>query len=248
MAAVVGERRLEGSVPGDDPILGLAVLRESFLLGTSDGLLTSADGFTWRRVPGFGGETLVAGAADMVVVVSGGRLSATSDLRTFDPLPADPGRATALAAASDGTVWVAGGSGRLLVVNPDGSTTRLSLKGGPRQVLSLAVLPGEPRTILAGGLSDGLWRSVTAGREWEQILGTPIRAVQADPAEPGRYLIGTAAGALTASRTAPEFTDLRQPVEALAESAGTFYAITLDRLLYESEDGTTWSVRAQDSG
>lgn len=247
VAAVVQGRRLEGSVPGKAPILGLAVAPGGFLLGTSDGVLASTDGFTWEPVPAFIGESLVAGGGGVVAVASGGELSLSSDLERFTPVPAKLDRPSALTVAPDGTVWIADGS-RLVAHGASGAAREISLGGGPGRALSLGVTGGEPVRILAGDLSEGLWQTSGEGGEWERILGTPLRALQVDPGEPGRYLIGTAAGVLTAARTAPEFTDLRLPVEALAEFDGTFYAITLDRLIYESADGTRWSARTPGAG
>ncbi len=246
VAAVVNGRRLQGSVPGKAPILGLAVSPNGFLIGTSDGVLSSSDGSSWKRVPGFEGESLVAGSGSTIAVVSGGALSVTSDLAVFRPVSGDLDRPTALTVTSQGQIWVADESGVHFTGEGPGLPNPVPLEGGPGEVLSLGVQSGDADdrpTILAGGLSSGLWRSDDGGMKWQRILGTPTRAILVDPAEAERYFIGTAGGVLAASRTTPEFTDLRLAVEALAESEGTFYAITAERLVYESKDGLKWTAR-----
>lgn len=237
--AVVNARRLEGTVPGKAPILGLAATADGFLAGTAGGLLSSTDGVAWEPVERFDGETLVAGSGSTVALVNGGKVSVTSDLEEFAPVPGEVENATALTVTPNGRMWVAAGAERLLTGDSAGlEPSEAPRRGGPREVLSLGARDGE---LLAGGLSSGLWRY---DGTWQRILGTPIRAILVDPASPDRYLLGTSAGVLVAGRTAPEFTDLRLPVEALTESDGTYFAITGDRLLYESQDGVTWTARA----
>lgn len=241
--AVVNARRLEGSVPGKAPILGLAAAGNGFLIGTADGMLKSADGVTWEPVAGFEGEVLVAGGGSTAVVVAGRRVSVTSNLEEFSPVGGRLDDPTAVSATPQGRYWIADREGNRLISGDETgfAPSDISLAGGPREVLSLAVVGGEGTEVLAGGLTSGLWRF---DGTWQRILGTPIRAILADPASPDRYFLGTSGGVLVAGRTAPEFTDLRIPVEALTEAGGTYYAITSDRLLYESQDGTTWTARA----
>ncbi|HEX2052689.1 MAG TPA: hypothetical protein VHJ78_03045 [Actinomycetota bacterium] len=241
VAAVLNARRLEGSVPGKAPILGLAATPEGFLIGTANGVLSSADGREWRRVAGFEGESLVAGSGGTVAVLSGGRVAVASNLQDFTPVPGEVEQATALTVTPAGRIWVAGGADLLLAGDRSGlGAADVTRDDGPEEVLSLGVRGEAGTTVLAGGLSSGLWR-FDGG--WQRILGTPIRAVLIDPASDDRYFLGTSAGVLVAGRTAPEFTDLRLPVEALAESEGTYYAITADRLLYQSRDGLQWEAR-----
>jgi len=244
VTAVVSSRRLEGSVPGRAAILGLAALPGGFLLGTSDGVLSSTDGVTWERVPGFEGETLVAGSGGTAAAAGSRGVSITTDLVSFRQVPADLGRPSALTVAPGGSLLVAQPE-QLVVLQERGPVSTISLEDGPTGILSIAIREdgaSRDRTILAGGLSSGLWRLEGEGG-WQKILGTPIRAILMDPAHPERYLIGTAGGVLTAGPTAPEFTELRLGVEALAEFEGRYYAITADRLLYESADGLAWTVR-----
>ena len=246
VAAVLNARRLEGSVPGRAAILGLAASPEGFLLGTSDGVLSSSDGLTWERVAGFHSDSLVAGSAAIVAVVSERRLHVAPDLKSFRPVPAQLDRPTALTVTRRGRVWVADRS-VLLAGDTTGLQASTPLEDGPQEVLSLGVLEESgqvPELILAGGLSSGLWRLDDTAAGWQRVLGTPIRAILMDPVKPGRYLLGTAGGVLVAGPTAPEFTDLRLAVEALAESDGTYYAITADRLIYSSQGGSRWSALA----
>lgn len=241
--AVVSSRRIEGSLPGRSPILGLSVSESGFLSGTSSGLLSSSDGRNWAVVEDFDRESLVAGSGDGVVVLSGGTLYRSADLESFVAAPGELGRASALGVAPGGRIYVAREGRGLLVIDGDGSQTTISLNGGPPEVLALAVDEGETPVILAGGLSSGLWRSGDGGESWMRILQTPIRAVLIDRKRPGRVLIGTAGGVLASTQTDPwEFTDLRVPVEALAETSEGYFAITADRLLYESEDGAAWEA------
>jgi hypothetical protein len=57
----------------------------------------------------------------------------------------------------------------------------------------------------------------------------------------GRTFLATAGGILV-SRDARtwEFTDLREPVEAIAQTAESYFAVTAARLVYESSDGQGW--------
>lgn len=243
VVAVVNSRRIEGSLPGRSPILGLAVTPAGFLSGTANGLLSSTDGRNWAVVEDFDRQSLVSGFGDGAVVLSGGTLYRSADMENFAALPGELGRASALSVAPGGRIYVAREGAGLLVVDGDGSQRTISLEGGPPEVLALAVGEGEVPVILAGGLSSGLWRSDDGGVRWMRILQTPIRATLIDRKQSGRVLIGTAGGVLTSTPTDPwEFTDLRVPVEALAETADGYFAITAERLLYESEDGIAWQA------
>jgi hypothetical protein len=112
-------------------------------------------------------------------------------------------------------------------------------------VLAFAVGAADRPLMLAGGLSSGLWRSEDGGSHWERILGTPVRAALVDRREAGRLMIGTAGGVLTSTPTRPwEFTDLRVAVEALTQTGDGYFAVTADRLLYQSGDGLKWVTMA----
>jgi hypothetical protein len=241
VAAVVKGARVKGSVPGKGAILGLAVTGDGFLIGTSEGLLTSADGRTWTRVDGFSGETLVAGTGRGAVLYNDGELF-YADRGKFAEATAELAGASALTSTPDGTVYAARGR-ELVVLAPDGKRRTVEFDQGPPRILALAV--GDTGSeLMAGGLSTGLWRSDSGGKEWTRILETPIRAALIDRGKPGRRLIGTAGGVLWSTETRPwQFTDLRVPVESLAETPDGYFAITADRLLYESEDGLEWKVR-----
>lgn len=243
MAAVVNGRRIQGSVPGDAPILGLAASEEGFVIGTSKGVLTSSDGQTWSPVEEFSGSSLVAGAGAEVVVLSGGALYRSSDLSAFSPVQEGLGRATALTATPDGNVYVARGAEEILVLDPGGGSSPIEVSEGPPEMLAFAVGEGDRPLMLAGGLSSGLWRSEDGGSRWDRILGTPVRAALVDRRESGRLMIGTAGGVLTSTPTRPwGFTDLRVAVEALTQTGEGYFAVTADRLLYGSADGLKWEI------
>lgn len=243
VAAVVKGARVKGSVPGKAAILGLAATEDGFLIGTADGVLTSSDGSTWTAVDEFSGESLVAGTGSGVALWSSGTLYRSADLENFTEAVPDLKGLTALTGLTDGTVLGARGR-ELILVGADGDPKSVDFEDGPREILALAAGEGSADEMLAGNLSSGLWRSEDEGRSWERILETPIRAALLDRAEPGRRLIGTAGGVLWSTVTEPwQFTDLRVPVEALAETENGYLAITSDRLLFESRDGLEWKVR-----
>lgn len=242
LAAVVKGARVKGSVPGKGAILGLAVTGDRVLIGTSEGLLTSSDGRTWTAVEGFPGETLVTGTGEAAVVYHDGTLYRSADPGKFNEIASGLPDVSALTSAANGTVYAARGR-QLLVIDPAGEQRTVEFSEGPPRTLALAV-DGDASVLLAGGLSTGLWRSDNGGAEWSRILETPIRAALIDRAKPGRRLIGTAGGVLWSTETRPwQFTDLRVPVEGLAETSDGYFAITADRLLYESDDGLEWKVR-----
>lgn len=243
IAAVVKGARVKGSVPGKAAILGLAATGDGFVIGTADGVLTSADGSTWTAVDEFSGESLVAGAGSGVALLSRGTLYRSDDLENFTEAVPDLDGVTALTGGSDGTVTAARGR-ELVRIGPAGAQELVAYERGPREILALSAGEGSSAEMLGGNLSTGLWRSEDGGRSWERILETPIRAALVDRAEPGRRLIGTAGGVLWSTQTEPwQFTDLRVAVEALAETEDGYLAITSDRLLFESADGLEWKVR-----
>lgn len=242
LVAVVKGARIKGSVPGKGAILGLAATGDGFLIGTSEGLLTSADGRTWARVDRFSGETLVAGSGGEAVVYNDGTLFRSAGSGKFTEAAAGLAGISALTSTPGGTVYAARGR-ELVVLAADGKRRTVEFDQGPPRILALAVGDTESE-LMAGGLSTGLWRSESGGEEWSRILETPIRAALIDRAKPGRRLIGTAGGVLWSTETRPwQFTDLRVAVESLAETPDGYFAITADRLLYESEDGLEWKAR-----
>ncbi len=248
VVAVVKGARIQGSVPGKGAILGLAVWSEGYVIGTSDGLLTSSDGKDWSPVPSFDGETLVAGAGSEVVAVSGNKLFRSAGSKGFSAVEESLPAVRALSGTGDGTAYLAADSMKIVRVARGGEPVAGEFEDGPPQILALSVAD-DGATMLAGDLNTGLWRSEDAGTEWTRILQTPIRAALVDRATPGRQLIATAGGVLWSTRADPwQFTDLRVGVEALAQSADGYFAVTADRLLFESEDGLSWrSVVGRDA-
>ncbi|CAN5835020.1 hypothetical protein BH23ACT12_BH23ACT12_10130 [soil metagenome] len=247
LVAVFKGVRVKGSVPGKGAILGLAAIGDGLVIGTADGVLTSADGSTWIVVDGFSGESLAASAGADVFVLSSGNLYRSSDLENFTESVPDLGGVTALTAGSEGTVYAARPA-EVLTIPPGGPPSPRGFDRGPPEILALAVGEGASTGMLAGDLSSGLWQSEDSGFTWSRILETPIRAVLLDRAEPGRRFIGTAGGVLWSTVTQPwQFTDLRVPVEALAQTPDGYLAITGDRLLFESADGLTWKVRSPET-
>jgi photosystem II stability/assembly factor-like uncharacterized protein len=245
MAAVVNGRRIEGSVPGSAPILGLAATPQGFVIGTSGGVLTSDDGKTWTPVDEFSGSSLVAAAGSEVVVLNDGVLFRSSDLQTFTEVQGGLGSGTALTGTPEGNLYLARGPEDLLELDLEGGSQPVQIVEGPPEMLALAAGDGERPVMLAGGLSAGLWRSEDGGSRWSRILGTPIRSALVDRREPGRLMIGTAGGVLTSTPTRPwDFTGLRVAVEALAQTADGYVAVTADRLLYRSADGLEWETAA----
>lgn len=248
LVAVFKGARVKGSVPGSGAILGLAVTGEGFVIGTADGVLISADGSTWTAVDGFAGGSLAASAGADAVVWNSGKLYRSSGLEDFTHYPPELQKITALTGGAGGTVYAAG-PGEVFRIQPGRPVSSRSFDGGPPEILALAVGEGSPPGMLAGDLSSGLWLSEDNGESWSRILETPIRAVLLDRAEPGRRFIGTAGGVLWSTQTEPwQFTDLRVPVEALAQTPDGYFAITGDRLLFESADGLAWKVRSPETG
>jgi photosystem II stability/assembly factor-like uncharacterized protein len=180
----------------------------------------------------------VAGEGSSAVLVNRGRLYRSDDLESVRPLVAEVGDAAALAVASDGGIYLATGSGRFFRTAGQGQPEEIEAKGGPDEVLALAA---APPTLLAGGLTSGLWRSEDSGASWGRILGTPTRAVMFDRRGAGRSFIATAGGVLASEDGRQwEFTGLRDPVETLAQTPDSYFAITAERLVYQSADGVNW--------
>ncbi|MGQ0679045.1 MAG: hypothetical protein ACT4OM_05210 [Actinomycetota bacterium] len=245
IAALVNFRQVAGAVPGAQAILGLAASSEGFLAGTADGAYFSPDGRQWVRISGFVGETVVAGdGAGGALALYRDEVFEASDLRSFTKRGSVPDGTVAPAVGPAGEIYLAIADGRFYRFG-ESSPVEFATEGAPEELIALAVSLTEPMVLLAGGLSSGLWRFTEGEGRWTRLLGTPTRAVLVDEGTPGRSFIATAGGVL-GSRDGRvwEFTELREPVEALAQSAGTIFAITSSRLLYESVDGTVWKARA----
>lgn len=248
VVAVLTTRQVEGSVPGKAAILGMAVVPDGFLIGTAGGAFSSRDGATWIRVKRFSGATLVANAAAGALALNGGRIYETADLESFSPRGKAVAGAVALAGNASGEIFLATGDGRFFRSGPGGTPVEIAARGGPPDVVTLAVFPGSNQ-LLAGGLSSGLWRSAGGGVVWTRVLGTPTRSALLDGRFPGRGLIATSGGVLVSQDGRQwSFTDLREPVEALSQSPTGYFALTASRLLYESADGLTWQARETAGG
>jgi hypothetical protein len=241
IAALVSSRQLAGAIPGDDPILSMAAIEKGFLVGTAGGLYASPDGKRWAQVKGFlGRRALVARAADKAVVLHEKNLLATSDLKTYEAIHDFPRGGLALAGDREGNIYVTEDAKHLVLFEAGGSVRRVTATGGPKEILTVAGIPGDPAVILAGGLTSGFWRSPGGDNDWRNILKTPTRAILADGAKQDRIFLGTPGGIFYSNDQGFTWTysDMRLPVEALAEHQGVYYAITSDRLLYFSKTGT----------
>ena len=241
VAALFSLRSLEGAIPGKAAILGFATDGRAFVIGTANRAYTSLDGRTWSAVQGLEGPTLVAGGESGAVLLNGGKLYRSEDLRTLNPLPGEAGEAAALAVASTGEIYLATGAGRFFRAAATGRPQEIEGDRGPDEVLALAAGEGSPAPLLAGGLTSGLWRSDDGGARWSRILGTPTRAAMLDRQVAGRGFIATAGGVLVSTDGRQwEFTDLRDAVEALAQTQDSYFAITAARLVFQSPDGLEW--------
>lgn len=247
VAALLSLRSMEGAIPGKAAILGFATDGRAFLIGTANRAYTSLDGRTWSAVQGLEGPTLVAGGESGAVLLNGGRLYRSEDLRTLTLLPGEAGEAAALAAAPTGEIYLATGPGRFFRAAANGKPQEIEGDPGPDEVLALAAGEGSPAPLLAGGLTSGLWRSDDGGARWSRILGTPTRAAMLDRQVAGRGFIATAGGVLVSTDGRLwEFTDLRDAVEALAQAEGSYFAITAGRLVFQSADGRAWRPLTQE--
>lgn len=236
---LITSRTIVGAVPGRSPILGMAAIDDGFLVGTSRGAFVSRDGVTWSAVKDLSrSEALVADGRTQSPVLSEGTVWLTRDLSAFEKR-SQVGRGIAMAVGADDSVYVVKDPGHILRIS-DGQTQELAFSRGPQEIVSIAVVDGG--SLLAGGLTSGLWESKD-GVTWRRLLQTPTRAIMVDPAIKGRIFIGTAGGILFSNDEGRRwrFTGMRLPVEALAESAGKFFALSTDRLVYRSTDGVSWS-------
>lgn len=238
IVAVLSVRHLQGSIPGSDSILSLAVIHQGFLVGTTGGVLASPDGRTWLPATNIPREPVgVASDGTTSYVLAGGVLKSTGDLHAF----------TTLATGVTGTVMAPGPSGSVDVVA--GRTVERIL--GPAALPPLARVPLSPVFAVAvdGGSADsvlvagiaGLWRTDDAGATWQRLLGTPTQAVLIDPANSQRILLGTPGGMLESLNGGLSWrqTELRSDIHGLSWGRGKFFAVTTERVVYGSNDGAT---------
>lgn len=255
---LLSTRSIEGAVPGKAPLLGLAVVQGQFLAASETGLYLSPDGKTWSKPRSFSKEAaLLAGIGPKNAIVLSGRglfrFDAPGSFRLLLPGPTD---GTALG-SSGGSAYIARGINSILVIGPPclsgvspdtecrhpESSGTLRLRRGPSEILALDAAPSNPVMFFAGGLRSGVWRSAAPELRWQKVLATATRAVLVDDLDPRRIYIGTAGGLLVSKDQGLSwsFTDLREPVEALAQWQDTLFALAGNRLVFRSSDGERWA-------
>lgn len=264
IAAVFTLRRPGGAVPTEAPVLGLAAVGDAFLVGTDAGFFASEDGVSWAMNPQLqGGRVLVASAEGLAATRSAeGGVSVTRrtpDLDDVDEVSDPAPLGTAMALDREGVAYVAISDSvePLFSVDPEGEV-RLVYRGeeGPRDILSLAVVPAPDRLrILAGGLVAGLWELDTrlpdddAGTppRWRQLSEVGATAVSFDPEDPDHLFMGTPGGLLMSGNSGRSwgFTEMRSPILGITVREDRFYVLTDDRLLFGSDDGdSAWEPAA----
>lgn len=252
MVAFVSLRRIKGSVPGNAPILSVAVVEESYLVATDEGVLVTKNLDEWT--PLFGDVktrshvSMIEGQA-VIRYEKGDRrfVARTFHLPDFDTVADKGPLGTAFSAGQSGVSFVGLSEqkkGRIVAIGSEGVVEEVAIDGvAPREITALQVVPGEAAKIYAGGLTSGLW--VASGfpdaASWVKLISTPIRAILTDPGDPSVLLIGTQGGVLLSASEGRtwRFTQMRIPVEALATYDGSVYAVTGERVLYRSDDGDT---------
>lgn len=261
-------RNVEGGVPGQAPLLGLAVSSGRFFASSETGLYESVDGKTWSKPAMFSGRpALVAGVEpDAAAVLSGGRLYRAGGAGDYTSV--STGRIDGqVLASSGGSLLIAVDQRNVTVlpaeclssVPPDprcsgkNPSSSLHLEGGPPEILSLDAVPSTPPVFFAGGLRAGVWRSSTPEKAWLRVLHTAARVIMVDDRDFERVFLGTAGGLLLSSDQGQSwaFTQMREPVEALAQFEGRLFALAGNRLIYESFDGDAWkplSTASSDGG
>jgi hypothetical protein len=240
---ILSSGRVQGSIPGSDSILSLAAIPSGFLVGTAGGVLQSPDGKTWLAATNIPREPVsVTSDGTSSYVLAGGTLKSTRNLRTFGTL-ATGVTGTVIAPGPDGTVYVA--AGRSIDRVASGGAPLPPLPGPPAPgVFSMAVVGDRPGSVLVGAIG-GLWRTDDTGRSWQRILGAPSQAVLVDPANPQRILLGTPGGVLVSENGGLQWhqTEMRKDVHGLSQAGGRFFAVTTERLVYGSDDGTSgWTA------
>ena len=244
VVVLLSSGRVQGSIPGSDSILSLAAIPQGFLVGTAGGVLQSPDGRMWLAATNIPREPVsVASDGTTSYVLAGGTLKSTRDLHTFGTL-ATGVTGTVIAPGPDGTVYVAAGRSIDRVATRGGAPLP-PLPGAPAAgVFSMAVVGDRPGSVLIGAIG-GLWRTDDAGRTWQRILGTPSQAVLVDPSSPQRILLGTPGGVLVSENGGLQWhkTEMRKDVHGLSQEGGKFFAVTTERLVYGSNDGTSgWTA------
>lgn len=237
---LLSSRRLHGSIPGNSPILSLGVIKSGFALGTTKGVLRSSDGIEWERVAELPrSRALVASGGDRIVVLSGGLLQETTDLKTFSDAFGAVIKGVAIASDGPGNVYVAESPKRISLITKDHSLASVRVKKGPAEIVTLGAIPGRKVRLFAGGVVSGFWISGDGGITWLRNLKTPTRAVVVDPINGKHVLIGTAGGILSTNDGGHtwRFTDMRSSVEALAYDNNRFYAVDEGRLVWVSRGG-----------
>lgn len=240
VVALVTSRKLAGAIPGEAPILSMAAIEKGFVVGTAKGLYVSPDGKEWTKVKKYSGKrVLVVRAADRAVMMHNKILLETSDLVTYEPAYGVIQDGIAMAGDPEGNIYIAEDARHLVLIKSDDSLQRVTAIDGPREVITMGGIPGDPVVILAGGLTSGFWRSLGGDRPWRQILKTPARSILVDRTKQDRILLGTAGGIFYSNDEGFKwsYSEMRLPVEALAEHQGIYYALTADRILYFSKTG-----------
>lgn len=248
IGALVSTRRLEGSVPGKSPILGLAVTESGYLVGTGEGMFSSKDARTWFRSPGPRAKALVTNDSSSAIALAESLVTRSEDLQNFVPAVGSVQDGIAIAADDEDNIYIAEDARTIVLYLAAGGVKRSTVEGGPREIVSFDVISGDPVTLFAGGLTSGFWRSTTGGTTWRHILKTPVRAIVVDPENPKRIFIGTAGGVLYSKDGGLkwDFTEMRSSIEAITAARGKIWVITQDRLIFSSEDGINGYHRPTD--
>jgi photosystem II stability/assembly factor-like uncharacterized protein len=103
-------------------------------------------------------------------------------------------RATALAQASDGRLYLGNEDG-VAVSQNQGESWQASSAGLPaRTVLALVVSPHDPDTVYAATEGDGIYISHNGGAQWQPWAwaGSTISELVLDPHHPGRFYVRVA--------------------------------------------------------
>jgi photosystem II stability/assembly factor-like uncharacterized protein len=251
--------RIDNSAGLRGRVLGLAVAGFVFACA---GLNAAA----WWRLPLWGAEVRVFAVDpfESGVVYCGtsrGNFYGSRDAgATWEPLasgPAFPGSyVTALVAdpAVRGRLWAAVvgelGGGRVVVSDDRGATWRTLLQSSGAVTRALAIAPGEPRMLAAGG-DDGVRISADGGRSWRRAgQGVPglisVESLAFDPADRRTLYAGTWRQAF---RTQDGGASWRRVAEGMVLDA-TVYAWDIDasdsRDIWISTCG--WVYRTKDGG
>jgi photosystem II stability/assembly factor-like uncharacterized protein len=227
------------------------------LLGTHDGLYSSADGGqTWQaegldgqdamNLARVGKQTLwTAGHNVFAKSTDGGKtwvnVSPTGlpslDLHGFAVDPRDPNRLYA-AVAGQGLFRSDDGGRRFGPVS--------ARVGGA--VMALVVTPSG--AILAGDMQQGLLVSRDGGMTWRRVLRAPLMGLAVNPRDPRRVLAAGEGILLSTNggrtwRQRLQLPDGAGPVAWSKSNPRVAYVVSFDRTLYRSSDsGKTWSAVA----